>query len=101
MKKCGKLANERLQDLNKTIRKALLKGEIISGIVRTKSGDLIAKCTGIIVDNTNYYGIWEKDMLEGKWHLLHFGVKEDIESEWKDFTDFWIRHGESIIPMAA
>lgn len=101
MKKCRNLAKEKLHDFNKTIRNALLKGEMISGIERKQSGDLIAKFTGTIVNNIPYYGILEKDLLEGKWHLLHFGEKKEVEPEWKKFTDFWAQHGESISPMGA
>ena len=101
MKKCTDMAKEKLQDFNKTVRNALLRGEMISCVAAKRSGDLFAKFTGTIINNIRYYGIWEKDLLEGKWHLLHFGVKEDVEPEWKDYTDFWKQHGESISPMAA
>ena len=101
MKKCTKLTSEKLLDFNKTVRNALLRGEMISGVAGKRSGDLFAKVTGTIINNKRYYGIWEKDLLEGKWHLLHFGVKEDVEPEWKDYTDFWTQHGDSISPIAA
>ena len=101
MKKSGRLTKEKFQDFNKTVRNALLKGTLVSGIVAKRSGDLMAKFTETIINNICYYGIWEKDLLEGKWHLLHFGAKEDVEPEWKDYTDFWKQHGESISPMAA
>jgi len=101
IKKCIKIAKEKLQDFNKIIRTALLKGDMICGVAGKINGDLFAKVTGTIINNKRYYGIWEKDLLEGKWHLLHFGVKEDVEPEWKDYTDFWTQHGDRISPMAA
>lgn len=101
MNKCSNLSGEKPQDFNKTIRKALLNGEMISGVLGKRNGDLMAKFTGIVLDDVSYYGIWEKDMLEGKWHLLYFGVKEDVEPEWKEYINFWKQHGERISPMAA
>ena len=101
MKKCRTLAKEKLQDFNKTVRNALLKGEMISCVAGKRSGDLFAKFTGTIVNNIRYYGIWEKDLLEGKWHLLYFGVKEDVEPEWNDFVGFWKQQGENISRIIA
>lgn len=79
----------------------MLKGEIISGVIKKHNGDLIAKYTKTVINNIRYYGIWEKDLLEGKWHLLHYGHKDDVESEWKSFTDFWKRQGDRISPGIA
>ncbi len=101
MKKTQKPDKVKSLNFNKPIRNALLKGEMISGVVRKHNGDLMAKYTKTVINKIRYYGIWEKDMLEGKWHLLHYGKKEDIESEWKNFTDFWIQQGDSISPMVA
>ncbi|NLA48419.1 MAG: hypothetical protein GX876_03035 [Bacteroidales bacterium] len=96
MKKSQKPDKVKLLNFNRPIRNALLKGEMISGVVRKHNGDLMAKYTKTVINNTRYYGIWEKDLLEGKWHLLHYGKKEDVESEWKNFADFWKRQGDRI-----
>ncbi|HBE42522.1 MAG TPA: hypothetical protein DDW27_15235 [Bacteroidales bacterium] len=90
-----------VQDFNKTVRNALLKGEIISGIAAKRSGDLMAKYTKTMVNNILYYGIWEKDLLEGKWHLLHFGEKKEVEPEWNGYKEFWTQYGENVTPMVA
>ena len=97
MKNGRTITKGRITEFNKTVRNALLRGDIISGIAVKRSGDLIAKYTGTIVNNIRYYGIWEKDLLEGRWHLLHFGDKKEVEPEWQDFVGFWKQQGENIL----
>lgn len=89
MKKYKAEKEEGFLDYNKTIRKALLQGEIISGIATTLNDDLIAKFTEACINSIRYYSIWEKDLLEGKWHLLKFGRKKEVEPEWKEFVNSW------------
>lgn len=101
MKNCKIITKEKFLDYNKTIRNALLRGEIISGITKTINGDLMAKFTKTSIDNMRYYAIWEKDLLEGKWHLLQFGRKKEIEPEWKEFVGFWREQYENNVKLTA
>lgn len=101
MKNCKIISKEKFLEYNKTIRNALLKGEIISGIAKTINGDLIAKFTKTSIDNMRYYAIWEKDLLEGKWHLLQFGEKKEVEPEWKEFVGIWRKESENNIKLTA
>jgi len=101
MKNCRTAAKNKLNDFNKKIKEALFRGEIISSIARRGNGDLLAKFTQTIINDIRYYGIWEKDLLEGKWHLLEFGEKKEVEPEWKDIMGFWTQHDEHISPIRA
>ena len=101
MKKCRIITREKFLDYNKTIRTALLKGEIISGIESDVSRDIMAKFTETCIDNIRYYGIWEKDLLEGKWHLLQFGKKKEVEPGWKEFVGSWKKDGYNNIKLIA
>lgn len=101
MKKCRTERKDRKNDFNKEIRKALSGGEIISFIARRENGDQFVKYTRTTVNSTHYYGILEKDLLEGKWHLLQFGGKNEVEPEWNDFIGFWTQQGENISLMRA
>lgn len=101
MKNLRVVSNGRSSDLNKNIREALYRGEIISSLTEYGTGELRAKVTEAIINNAFYYGIWEKDLLEGKWHLLHVGEQEEVESEWNEYIDFWTKQGEITPPMIA
>jgi len=101
MKTCKKERKDRINDFNKEIRRALSRGEIISFIARRGNGDLFVKYTRTTLNNYRYYGIWEKDLLEGKWHLIQFGGKKEVETEWNNFIGFWSKQGENISRMVA
>lgn len=92
---------DKKNDIDKVIRKALSCGEIVSFISRRGSGDLFVKFTRTTLNNSRYYGIWERDLLDGKWHLLQFGGKKEVEPEWNDFIGFWSKQGEKISRMVA
>lgn len=100
MKSLRIVSTERFQDLSKKIKAALSKGAIVTSVAE-QGGDLRAKVTETKINDKCYYGIWEKDLLEGKWHLLNFGEKHEVEPEWNDYINFWTQHGENISPMIA
>jgi hypothetical protein len=101
MKKFKTERKDSKNDFNKEIRKALSCGEIISFIARRENGDLFVKYTRTTLNDYPYYGIWERDLLEGKWHLLQFGGIKEVEPEWNDFIGFWSKQGENISRMVA
>jgi len=101
MKKYRKERKGKKIDINKDIRKALSCGEIVSSISRRGSGDLFVKYTRTFLNNSRYYGIWERDLLEGKWHLLQFGGKQEVEPGWKEFVNSWKDNGYNNIKLIA
>jgi len=95
------VTGESINLINRKIRQALSKGDIIRSIYMKDTNDLRAKITHTLIDDIQYYGMWEKDLLEGKWHLLHYGDKREVFPEWNNYIDFFKNCGENTIRMIA
>jgi hypothetical protein len=94
MKKVKLSAVKKINGLNKAMMQDLFNGKKMTSITdQNEKLGMWAKVTELIIDQRFYYGMWEKDMFEDRWNLLHFGEQPEIEPIWDEYIAYWTKKG--------
>ncbi len=94
MKKVKLSAVKKINGLNKATMEELFNGKTVTSITdQNEKLGMWAKVTEIIINHRFCYGMWEKDMFEDRWNLLHFGEQPEVEPLWDEYIAFWKKKG--------